>query len=168
MKQTQEEWRIVFIITAVVYMIGAVALFLLTSASIQPWAVYHPEEDEVDTEVEKHNPHHPQHAPHHFNLYTHIPFSKHFNKQVLKEKIPVVSHKQESHHEDDLKFAKDHVKREVVRRKSMALKEAERTRKKSLAKEKRRRSILMGEDPAKKKKRNWLYSLYYSWFPWFG
>jgi hypothetical protein len=38
LKQKQEEWRIVFIITACVYLIGAIVLFIFTSGKVEPWA----------------------------------------------------------------------------------------------------------------------------------
>ena len=38
-KQKQEEWRIVFIITAVIYLIGAIILLIFTKGTVEPWAV---------------------------------------------------------------------------------------------------------------------------------
>lgn len=37
----QSEWRIVFIITAIVYGIGGVITFIFTHSSVQPWAILH-------------------------------------------------------------------------------------------------------------------------------
>ena len=37
-KQKQEEWRIVFFITAAVYAMGAIGFLILGSADIQTWA----------------------------------------------------------------------------------------------------------------------------------
>lgn len=38
-KKKQEEWRIVFIITAVIYLLGGIILLIFSEARIQPWAV---------------------------------------------------------------------------------------------------------------------------------
>ena len=38
-KQKQEEWRIVFLITAVVYLLGALVLLVFTKGSLEPWAI---------------------------------------------------------------------------------------------------------------------------------
>jgi hypothetical protein len=37
-KKKQEEWQVVFIITAVVYLVGALAFIILGQAETQEWA----------------------------------------------------------------------------------------------------------------------------------
>ena len=37
-KQKQEEWQIVFYITAVVYLVGAISYIVLASGELEPWA----------------------------------------------------------------------------------------------------------------------------------
>jgi ACS family sodium-dependent inorganic phosphate cotransporter len=37
-KQKQEEWQLVFFITAAVYLSGAIAFLILGSGETQPWA----------------------------------------------------------------------------------------------------------------------------------
>ena len=39
--QKQEEWRIVFLITAGIYLVGAVMLFILGSVTLEEWAEKH-------------------------------------------------------------------------------------------------------------------------------
>ena len=39
LKKTQAEWRIVFSVTAVMYLIGALAFLIFADCNIQPWAM---------------------------------------------------------------------------------------------------------------------------------
>jgi hypothetical protein len=53
MKGHQSEWQIVFIISAIVYLIGAVFNFWLLDAEIQPWAKIL-DKDHESTTTKKH------------------------------------------------------------------------------------------------------------------
>jgi hypothetical protein len=43
-KQTQKEWQVVFIICAVIYVVGGIIDMLCLTAELQPWAKLKPEE----------------------------------------------------------------------------------------------------------------------------
>ena len=51
--QTAGEWRIVFWITAIVYIIGIVIFGLLVSGDLQPWAQHEDKKEEEDGKKEE-------------------------------------------------------------------------------------------------------------------
>lgn len=49
--QKQEEWRIVFFITAAVYLLGGIVGLLFTTGNVEPWAMRKKSPNEVDESI---------------------------------------------------------------------------------------------------------------------
>lgn len=51
--QKQSEWQFVFLITAVVYVVGALGFLIMGSGELQPWAAKKPNQNETRNEDEE-------------------------------------------------------------------------------------------------------------------